>query len=624
MFIVGILVLAVIFQVTAAILAVRLIRLTRARTAWLFFAAAVGLMALRRLITLFQLVFLEPPTPVDFLTEGVGLLISLLLVLGLVGIAPVFSTIKSSEEALRLNEARLEALWNLAQMTTASPEEIASFALEEAVRLTRSEYGFVGLLEENGSVLNILAWSQAVQAQCRVPQRPVRFPLETAGLWAEAVRQRQPLVINDYGAEHPAKRGLPEGHVPLRRLLLVPVLNGEEMVAVAAVANKAEAYDKTDLRQLTLFMTGMWWLLERQKAQAALTAEIERMHEFQARLIQTSSDGIVANDPAGTIVLFNEGAEKILGYRREEVVGRLDVRALYPPGVAKEIKRKLLSPEHGGPDRLERFETKALTKDGEEIPIELSASIIREDSQEVAVVGFFRDLRERQQLLGRLLQAERLAAIGQMAAYLTHEVKNPLMVIGGFARQIRDHLGEDLEAHRKGLEIIIKKVEDLEHLLAETGSYAQLAEPHKVPGDLNAHLTEACLLMEPSLREHHIELSLNLDSSLPRVPFDPTHIHQVILNLLKNALEAMPAGGRLTVSSRAENGWVLVEIADTGVGMPPEILEKCLHAFYSTKLGGSGLGLAICQKVMEAHGGRIQVESQPGQGTRVTLFFPKA
>lgn len=621
MLIIVILALAIIVQVTAALLALRLIRVTQAKTAWLLIAAAVSLMALRRAIALFQMLYLETPTSMDLTVEAVTLVISLLMFLGIAWIAPVFLAIRKSEEALRLNESRLEALWQLGQMTSATPQEIADFALEEGVRLTKSQIGFVGFVEENGTLLKVQAWSKEVMQQCAVQEQPMDFPLEKAGLWGEAVRTRRPLVINDYHAEHPMKRGVPEGHVGLRRLLVIPVINGGKVAAVAAVANKKEPYEPADVRQLSLFMNGMGWLLERQQAQAALAAKIESMHEFQSRLIQTSSDGIIANDPDGNIILFNQGAEKILGYTREEVIGRLDVTLLYPPGVARQIMQKIQSPDYGGAGRLERYETRIVAKNGEEIPVELSAAIILEDSQEVAVVGFFRDLRERQKLLERVLESERLAAIGRLAAYLAHEIKNPLMVIGGYARQVREHLGDDPAQNRQDLDLIIDKVQELETLLAETGSYAQLAEPRKLPGDLNALLQEACHLMEPKFKQRGVELKLELAEALPQVAFDPTHLHQVALNLLKNALEAMPRGGTLTVASRHQADRVLVDIRDTGEGMTPEVLEKSLHAFFSTKPGGSGLGLAICQKVMEAHGGDISIASTPGRGTTVTLTF---
>ena len=621
MLVAAILTLSILLQVAAALLALRLIRVTQAKPAWVLIAAAISLMALRRSITLFQMIFLEAPTTVDLTVESVALVISILMVLGIAWIAPVFIAIKNAEEARRLNESRLEALWQLGQMTTAPLPKIADFAMEAGVSLTKSQIGFVGFMVENGTVLHIQAWSRQVMQQCAVQRKPLVFPLEMAGLWGEAVRLKQPVIINDYNAPHPMKKGIPEGHVALKRLLIIPVLDAGKVVVVAAVGNKEENYDASDMRQLTTLMTGMWLLLERQRAEAALTSEIERMHEFQVKLIQTSSDGIIANDPHGNVILFNQGAEQILGYRRDEVIGRLDVNRIYPPGVAREIKKKVKGPEHGGPDRLVQYQTRVLAKDGAEIPIELSATRILENSQEVAIVGIFRDLRERRQLQEKLLESERLATIGRMAGHLSHAMKNPLMAIGGFARQVRDHIGGDPSQNKQHLEIIIDKIQELENLVAETSNYARLTEPRLVPGDINALLKESCQLMEPHFEEHHINLKLSLDDKLQPMAFDPAHLSQCFLHLLKNALEAMPQGGILTVTTSRQDNQVLVEFVDTGQGMSPEVQEKSLQAFYSTKPGGSGLGLAICKKIMEVQGGEIKVQSEPQKGTRVTLMF---
>ena len=621
MLVAAILTLSILLQVAAALLALRLIRVTQAKPAWVLIAAAISLMALRRSITLFQMIFLEAPTTVDLTVESVALVISILMVLGIAWIAPVFIAIKNAEEARRLNESRLEALWQLGQMTTAPLPKIADFAMEAGVSLTKSQIGFVGFMVENGTVLHIQAWSRQVMQQCAVQRKPLVFPLEMAGLWGEAVRLKQPVIINDYNAPHPMKKGIPEGHVALKRLLIIPVLDAGKVVVVAAVGNKEENYDASDMRQLTTLMTGMWLLLERQRAEAALTSEIERMHEFQVKLIQTSSDGIIANDPHGNVILFNQGAEQILGYRRDEVIGRLDVNRIYPPGVAREIKKKVKGPEHGGPDRLVQYQTRVLAKDGAEIPIELSATRILENSQEVAIVGIFRDLRERRQLQEKLLESERLATIGRMAGHLSHAMKNPLMAIGGFARQVRDHIGGDPAQNKQHLEIIIDKIQELENLVAETSNYARLTKPRLVPGDINALLKESCQLMEPHFEEHHINLKLSLDDKLQPMAFDPAHLSQCFLHLLKNALEAMPQGGILTVTTSRQDNQVLVEFVDTGQGMSPEVQEKSLQAFYSTKPGGSGLGLAICKKIMEVQGGEIKVQSEPQKGTRVTLMF---
>jgi PAS domain S-box-containing protein len=615
----AVLISSLILQFTAAILALRLVWVTGKKHAWILIAGAISLMALRRCLPFYQSLCLD--MPLNPASEMVALVIAILMVVGVAGISPLFRSIKQSEDALRLNEARLRALWQLNQMTGASLQQIVDFALAEGVRLTKSHLGYVGFLNDDESVLTIQSWSKSVLTACTIQNPPSSFPLAAAGLWGEPLRQRQPVIINDYQAADPLKKGYPPGHVFLSRFLSVPVFDGHRIVAVAGVANKREPYDDTDVRQLSLLMNGMWWLLKRRQSEEALTHEIERMHEFQTKLIQISGDGIVANDVQGTIIIFNEGAAKILQYSQEEVLGRLPVEKLYPPGVARDIKKVLLSADYGGPGRLVGYETVCLSSQGEVIPVELSASLIYDDNREVAIVGFFRDLRERRRLQEKLLQSERLAVLGQMAAHISHEIKNPLMLIGGFARQVLKEVGDNSAKLRDKLQLIVDEIKRLETFLMEVGAYAKVSEPQLSPGDLNGLLKEVSLFLEPTLTEKAVALHINLAPNLPPVLFDPGHLRQVVLNLVKNSLEAMPQGGVLTIVSGRRDGRVFFQIGDSGQGIPPETLEQIFKPFFSTKPKGTGLGLTISQKIVEAHRGEISIASQPGQGTQVTVFL---
>jgi phosphoserine phosphatase RsbU/P len=516
------------------------------------------------------------------------------------------------EEALRLDESRLEAVWQLSQMTRATVREITDFALEEGVRLTKSKIGYLAFLNEDETVLTMQAWSKTAMQECAIDDKPLVYPLETTGLWGEAVRQRRPVITNDYAAPHPAKKGYPEGHVEIRRHMNVPVFDGDHIVAVAGVGNKDEDYDESDVRQLTLLMNGLWWHIKRKRAEEALAAE----RKF---LIHTCMDGILAYDMAGTIFLFNETAARILGYDPEDVIGKMNVRELYAPGQAQEVETKLHDPGYGGEGILENYETWVRHQDGTLIPIWLSAQIYEEGDREIGVMGHFRDLRERKRMEAELLRSERLAALGNMAAHISHEIKNPLMLIGGFARQVLKDVAQDPEKNQEKLQIIVDEVKRLEDFLVEVGSYAKLSEPHLQPGDLNTLIGELCQRLEPNLREHDIQLVLDLDPNLPPIAFDPLHLRQALLNLAKNGIEAMPEGGTLTISTKGRPDGIVVEFADTGVGIPPESLDKIFQPFYSTKAKGSGLGLAISQKIIEAHRGEVAIESEPGTGTRAWI-----
>ncbi|MCR4411374.1 MAG: GAF domain-containing protein, partial [Thermoguttaceae bacterium] len=184
------------------------------------------------------------------------------------------------EAAQQSEEARLEALFQLSQMVDASFHEVVAFGMETGIRLTGSQIGYLALVNDDETRMIIHSWSQAVQAACRMEQQPIEFPLQSGGFLAEAVRQRRPFVVNDYAAPDPRKKGLPPGHVSITRYLCIPILHNRKAVLVAAVANKAEDYNPSDVRQLTLLMQGVWLHLERRKTEEALRQhrdELERL-----------------------------------------------------------------------------------------------------------------------------------------------------------------------------------------------------------------------------------------------------------------------------------------------------------------------------------------------------------
>jgi len=339
------------------------------------------------------------------------------------------------------------------------------------------------------------------------------------------------------------------------------------------------------------------------------------------QLMQTCMDGIIANDLRGNVFIFNDNAAQILGYNQEEVLGKIPVQELYPPGIAREIKKKILDAAPGGEGILENYETMARHKDGTLIPIWLSARILYEDSSQVGIVGHFRDLRGRKRLEEELILSESLSALGRTAAHISHEIKNPLMIIGGFARQVLKNITGDPEKNKEKLQIIVDEIQHLESFLEEVGGYAKISKPEKRLGDLNALVQETCHRLEASIQEKGMTLRLELDRDLPPVQFDPVHLRQVILNIAKNGIEAMPEGGTLTIISGRQAGRVFVQVSDTGEGIPPEVMGKIFQPFYSTKSKGSGLGLAISKKIIEAHRGEITIESEPHKGSRVTLFL---
>ncbi|MFZ2089784.1 MAG: ATP-binding protein, partial [Desulfobaccales bacterium] len=222
----------------------------------------------------------------------------------------------------------------------------------------------------------------------------------------------------------------------------------------------------------------------------------------------------------------------------------------------------------------------------------------------------------------RLVHSERFAAVGEAAAYVSHEIKNPLMVIGGLAHQVERKVEDDLALKEK-LTIIQKEVQRLENFLGDLRDFTRPVVPAKQQIDLNQVIHEVDTLMAGEASNRGIALEEHLDPDLPPLQADPNQMKQVLLNLVKNAFEALDdSGGRVILKSGAADKQVWFSVQDNGGGMPPEVLDKIFHPFFTTKNKGTGLGLAVIHKIVTDHQGVVAVKSSPEEGTIFTVELP--
>ena len=192
---------------------------------------------------------------------------------------------KQMAERSKLNEARANSLLELSQMTDRSAAEIANYAMESAIKLTGSTIGYIAFVNEDETILTMHYWSRSAMQQCAMIDKPMVYLVKDTGLWGEAIRQRKPVITNDYAAPNPLKKGAPSGHIQITRHMNIPVFDGGKIVAVAGIGNKAEDYQTDDVRQLTLFMDGMWRILCRKRAEEALK---ELNQQFEAAIKQAN------------------------------------------------------------------------------------------------------------------------------------------------------------------------------------------------------------------------------------------------------------------------------------------------------------------------------------------------
>jgi PAS domain S-box-containing protein len=221
---------------------------------------------------------------------------------------------RRANEKNNLNEVRLESLLKISQHQTESKQELLDFALSEAITLTGSKIGYIYFYDENKKEFTLNSWSTEVMKECKIIEQQTIYQLEKTGLWGEAVRQKKPIIVNDFHAVHPLKKGYPEGHAPLFKYLTIPVVSDKKIVAVVGVANKEIDYNDTDVRQLTLLMDNVWQITERQRAEN----ELRKL----SRVVEQSPASIVITDTSGAIEYVNPKFVQLTGYSLEEAIGK--------------------------------------------------------------------------------------------------------------------------------------------------------------------------------------------------------------------------------------------------------------------------------------------------------------
>ncbi|HEY9073363.1 MAG TPA: ATP-binding protein, partial [Desulfobaccales bacterium] len=326
-------------------------------------------------------------------------------------------------------------------------------------------------------------------------------------------------------------------------------------------------------------------------------------------------------DAEHVIIGFNEEAERMFGYSRQEALGQ-DLKLIVPPPFKDVhgdfLRRYLATREPHVLGRQRRLS--ARRRDGQEFTLSIAFSVA-EVLGRLYFTAIMRDITDYLSMEDRLLHSERLAAVGNTVAHIAHEIKNPLLIIGGFARQLLKAPGFDDQAREK-LSTIASEVSHLEALVAEMRDFVRRPPIQKSVGQITAAIRKALELFQDFFKERRIQVSVTEETPLPAVAFDPMQFHEVFINLFKNALEAMPQGGKLRIASRLRDGQVEISISDTGEGMPPEVAAQIFQPYFTTKEKGSGLGLAICQGIIQEHGGCIFADSAPGRGASFTIQLP--
>ena len=511
-------------------------------------------------------------------------------------------------EETRRRAERLAVVNRIARIasTTLHLDDLVEIVYQEIAQVFQADAFFIALYDPE---TNELDFHLRVDEGVREP--PERRPLGT-GLTAFVVTEKKPLLIRDFEKER--------DHLPPVKLwgtmkipsswLGVPMLSGDQVVGVISVqAYRPNAYGEEERLLLSTIADQVAVAVQR----ACLFQQVQESEARYRDLFENSPDMIHSLDAEGNFLAVNRTERETLGYSLEEML-QMNIRQVLAP---EEVDRMLAALRHMIETRepITNFETVLLTRDGRRIPVEVNATAFFEDGRFTHTRAILRDISERRQMQERLLQAEKLAALGELISGVAHELNNPLTAVMGYAQLLQAAPVD--EQMRADLQCIYEQAERASRIVQNLLDFARKRPPERKLVDLNELLERTLALRSYELRVENIQVITELDETLPRTLADPHQMQQVFMNIIVNAEQAMSEAhgwGILTVRSRALKDRIRVEIADDGPGIPAEIMSRIFDPFFTTKGQGTGLGLSICYGIVTGHGGQIWAESPNEKG----------
>ncbi len=358
-----------------------------------------------------------------------------------------------------------------------------------------------------------------------------------------------------------------------------------------------------------------------------LQKELIETKNFLESIVEKAGDAISVVDLDGKILYWNEGAERIYGYRKEEVLGRRLCDFLYPADETlradeERVVDALMEQIRKG-EVVSNVEVRRRTKDGRQIFTSMTLSPLKDaEGRMIGASRICKDITQMKKAEERLILAERLSSLGELTAGVAHELRNPLAGIK-INTQMLSRRKDLPQMDKRLVESTIEGIEKIQKIVDDMLHFAKPKASHFKEEEINEVVEKSLAILQAKLKKGNITSVFEPGKGMPRVRIDTHQIQQVLINLMLNAIQAMEKGGTLVIRTflRTGNG-VGLEIRDTGIGIPAAHLRKIFDPFFTTKSDGTGLGLSISAKILENHGAGIDVTSEEGKGSVFTLSFP--
>ncbi len=403
----------------------------------------------------------------------------------------------------------------------------------------------------------------------------------------------------------------------------------EAALHVALNRAKERYTAKKEIREYTA-------LLEQQNAQTL--QELIDSHAFRDKLIEYSMDGILGCDEGGRIIIINQSLQRMLGYGPQTAFDKLTLADFFPSGSYQTFLNALDSSAYGGKNRLFLYETQLVTKTNDLVPMQVSATRLFDGDKDAGLVCFFQDLREMRRLeqeladQGRILHQDKMMSLGRLAASIVHEINNPLAGMLNYMRLMKRTLergplsGEAQKQFQEYLALVESETYRCSKIISSLLSFSRTSETVFEHVDIHDLLNRCLLMSRHKLELQHIACNTSIEYEIPKFYGDFNQLQQCVINLIFNAADAMPEGGKLWLSAKkaGTGDRVLIEVRDSGPGIPESDLPRLFEPFFSTKADGYGvgLGLSTVYGIVKLHGGNITASNAPGQGACFVIELP--
>ena len=341
-------------------------------------------------------------------------------------------------------------------------------------------------------------------------------------------------------------------------------------------------------------------------------------HQLQA-IFDGITDGLIIVDRDFTVTAVNKAEASFLGKTPREVVGKPCFKVYCRGDVACEACPAHETFSTGNPAMVSRLEhSEGYHRKGVDV---YTFPVKDESGETIQAIQYIKDVTDRLKLQSQLREVEQMTGIGHMAANVAHEIRNPLIAVGGFARQLHEALEPD-DGRREYTSIILEEVTRLEQILREQLTLERHLQPVLAPVEVNQILKDVRKLLSHGMLSSRIRLVGDLADGLPVTMGDANQLKQAFLNVIGNAIQSMPDGGRIDFSTEQLGQTIVVTVKDDGPGISKEVMSKMFVPFFTTRKAGSGLGMAVTRRIVENHGGSISVNSEMGTGTTVGITLP--